>query len=97
MMNDTELSNPTIDVMSNHVSVRRFTDEPLSDEMLDVIVETARRAPTSSNWQTYSIVVVRDQAKKEQLAELAGGQGHIASSQAFLAFCADLHRLKVAT
>ncbi len=93
----TAPTNPTIDLMSNHVSVRRFTDQPLDDAMLDVILEAARRAPTSSNWQTYSIVVVRDAATKERLAELAGGQGHIASSQAFLAFCADLHRLKLAT
>mgnify|MGYP001824730211 CR=1 FL=1 len=93
----TAPTNPTIDLMSNHVSVRRFTDEPLDDAMLDVILEAARRSPTSSNWQTYSIVVVRDEAKKQRLSELAGGQGHIASSQVFLAFCADLHRLKVAT
>jgi nitroreductase len=87
-------TNPTLDVLSSHVSVRSFTDEPVSDDLLSTALEAARRAPTSSNWQTYSIVVVRDQEKKERLAELAGGQRHVAECQAFLAFVADFHRIR---
>lgn len=94
--NTESLTNATIDVLNSHVSVRSFTDQPVSDEMLRAVLNAARRAPTSSNWQTYSIIVVRDPAKKQQLAELAGGQRHIAESQAFVAFAADLHRLKLA-
>ena len=92
----TSFTNPTIDLMSSHVSVRSFTDEPVSDEMIDTILDAARRAPTSSNWQTYSIIVVRDQETKKRLAELAGGQRHIEQSQVFVAFAADLHRLEIA-
>ena len=91
------VTNPTIKVMRSHVSVRSFTDEPVEDEIVDAVLDAARRAPTSSNWQTYSIIVVRDAEKKQRLAELAGGQGHIAASQVFLAFAADLHRLEIAT
>ncbi|MGI9666374.1 MAG: NADPH-dependent oxidoreductase [Acidimicrobiia bacterium] len=91
-----DMTNPTIDLMAAHVSVRRFTAEPVSDEMVDTILDAARRAPTSSNWQTYSIVVVRDQAIKQDLSTLAGGQGHVADSQVFFVFCADLHRLNQA-
>lgn len=87
------LANDVLDVLTSHVSVRSFTDEPVSDDMLMAVLNAARRAPTSSNWQTYSIIVVRDQASKDRLAELAGGQRHIAQSQAFVAFAADLHRL----
>ncbi|MGI9528684.1 MAG: nitroreductase family protein [Acidimicrobiia bacterium] len=83
--------------MRSHVSVRSFTDEPVSDDMVDVVLEAARRAPTSSNWQTYSIIVVRDPDKKQRLAELAGGQGHIEASRVFLAFAADVHRVGIAT
>ena len=96
-MTDTTITNPTIDLMNAHVSVRSFTDEPVSDEMIDTILDAARRAPTSSNWQTYSIIVVRDQETKQRLAELAGGQRHIEQSQVFIAFAADLHRLGIAT
>jgi nitroreductase len=40
---------------------------------------------------------VRDPERKRQLAELAGRQRHIEQSQVFLAFAADLHRLKLAS
>lgn len=93
-MTCVDITNPTLEVLSSHVSVRRFTDEPVPDDLLRSALEAARRAPTSSNWQTYSIVVVRDQEKKERLAELAGGQRHVAQSQVFLAFVADFHRIR---
>jgi len=96
-MSDTTYSNPTIDLMNSHVSVRSFTEEAVPDAMIDAVLDAARRAPTSSNWQTYSIIVVRDPDTKRRLAELAGGQRHIEQSQVFLAFAADLHRLRIAT
>ena len=97
MATDTEpLTNAVLDLLNAHVSVRRFTDEPVSDEMVMAVLNAARRAPTSSNWQTYSIIVVRDPRTKAQLADLAGGQGHIIESQVFVAFAADLHRLEQA-
>ncbi len=66
-----------IDTLNKHVTVRFFTGEPVSDEMLHSILNAARRSPTSSNMQSYSIVVVRDAGKKKKLAELAGNQKHI--------------------
>lgn len=82
------------DTMNNHVTVRFFTNEPIPDEMLQAILDAARRAPTSNNMQTYSIVVVRNQETKKQLAVLAHNQKHIETAQVFLAFCADIKRLE---
>ena len=93
----TPLTNPTVDVMMSHASVRRFTADLDREEMIDAVLAAARRAPTSSNWQTYSIIVVRDPHIKARLAVLAGGQDHVVSSQVFFVFCADLHRLEFAT
>ena len=92
-MTHSTFTNPTIDLMMNHVSVRSFTSDPVPDEMVDAIIESARRQPTSSNWQTYSIIVIRDPATKARLMELSGDQGHVGQSQVFLAFAADVRRL----
>jgi nitroreductase len=92
---EPRFANPTIDLMSSHVSVRRFTDEEVSDEAVDAILGAARRAPTSSNWQTYSIVVVREPSIKERLAEISGNQEHVVASRVFFVFCADIRRLHV--
>ena len=83
-------------LQKSHVTIRKFSDRPVPDTLLRDILNTARRAPTSSNRQTYSIVVVRDLEKRKKLAVLAGNQQHIVQCQAFVAFCADISRVKLA-
>lgn len=83
-----------IDFLNSHASVRNFTEQDISTEDEHLICATAERSPTSSNLHAYSIVSVRNQARKQQLAELCGGQGHVAACPLFLVFCADLYRLK---
>jgi len=78
-----------------HRSVRRFTAEPVTDEQLDLILRTAQRGSTSSNLQSYSVIVVRDPEKKRLIAELCGRQRQIVDCPVFLAHCADLNRAKL--
>ena len=86
-------SRPTLEVQNQHVTIRSFTNEDIPEKLLLPILEAGRRSPTSSNMQAYSIIVVRDQDVKRELATLAGNQKHIEACPVFLAFCADLHRL----
>ena len=87
-------ASPTLTVQNQHVTIRSFTQEDISEEMLTQILEAARRSPTSSNLQAYSVIVVKNPDVKRELAALAGNQKHVGTCPVFLAFCADLHRLK---
>lgn len=58
------------DVMRSTPAVREFTDEPLPDETLHRILDHARFAPSGGNRQGTHVVVVRDQATRERIAEL---------------------------
>ncbi len=87
------LSNPVIDQMLAHRSVRSFRPDPLPDGTLETIIAAAQSAATSSNLQVWSVVVVSDPSVKEQCAALAGGQKHIEQCPVFLLFLADLARL----
>jgi nitroreductase len=90
----TAASNAVIDSLLGHRSVRGYRPDKLKPGELELILAAAQAAATSSNLQTYSIVVVEDQAKKVRLAEFAGGQKHIAECPVYLLFCADLSRLR---
>ncbi len=92
----SETTSPVIETLNKHVTVRKFSDKPLSDELLRTILNAARRSPTSSNRQTYSMVVVRDPEKRKQLAVLAGNQKHIEECQVWVGFCADISRIRQA-
>ncbi|WP_227395866.1 oxygen-insensitive NADPH nitroreductase [Jeotgalibacillus aurantiacus] len=84
--------NETIKMMLEHRSVRKFKDEALTAEQIEVIVKAAQSASTSSFIQAYSIIGVTDQEKREKLAALAGGQSYVAETGHFFVFCADLYR-----
>lgn len=96
MTAEKKYTTPVTETQRQHVTIRAFEDKPIPDGMVQTLLDAGRRAPTSSNYQTYSIVVVKNQAVKKQLAELAGGQKHVETCPVFMAFCADIRRLEVA-
>lgn len=88
--------NMVIETLLNHRSVRKFTEQELSKEQVQTIVEAAQSASTSSFIQAYSIIGVSDKAKKKKLAELAGNQSYVENNGHVFVFCADLYRHEVA-
>lgn len=88
--------NETIATISNHRSIRSFRPEPLPSGMVETLIATGVRASTSSNMQAYAVIHIDDPELKPKLAKLCADQKQIHQSAAFLAFCADLHRLSVA-
>ena len=73
-----------------HRSVREFTAQPVTEEMIDTIVACAQQAPTSSYLQAYTIIRVTDADKRAALAAYAGGQEWVRKAPLVLLFCADL-------
>lgn len=59
------------DVMRTTGAVRKFTGDPLPDDVLERILDNARFAPSGGNRQGAHVIVVRDQATREALAELS--------------------------
>ena len=92
-MSDFAISSPVMDVLRQRASVRDYKSDSVSDDMLDAILTAARQAPTSSNLQAYSFVVVRNPETKKRLAEFAGDQQHIIDAPVFVAICTDVRRL----
>lgn len=83
-----------IELLQKHRSIRKFSEEKISDEIFRTIIKSGQSAPSSSNGQSYSIINVRKKDIREQLSFLAGNQQHIIDSSHFLIFCADLNRLE---
>ncbi|GBG39164.1 nitroreductase family protein [Mycobacterium montefiorense] len=58
------------DVMRSTSAVREFTDDPLPDDVLGRILDSARFAPTGGNRQGVRAIVLRDQQTRSALADL---------------------------
>lgn len=89
-----EVTSDAVDLMLRHRSVRRFRPGEVTDAQLRTIVAAAQSAPTSSNLQPWSVVAVRDPARKARLAHLAADQRFVAENGLLLVWVADLGRAR---
>lgn len=87
------LSNPVLETLLNHRSIRAFTEEKLAEGTLETLVAAAQSAPTSSNLQVWSVVAVQDAVRRDRLADLCGRQDFIRKAPLFLCWIADNSRL----
>lgn len=94
----SELRNPVIDQIVKHTSVRAFDPaRKLPEGLVETLAAAAQSASTSSNFQSWSMVVVRDEERKRKLQELCDNQRFIGEAPLFLVFCADASRHKRVT
>lgn len=84
--------NQTIETILAHRSIRKFTEQTISSDVLATLIDCAIAASSSSNIQCVSIIRITDRQKRDLLAEYAGGQAYVASAAEFLVFCADFNR-----
>lgn len=66
-MNDFA-SNPVLQAIEQRISVRKFTDQPVTDEQVRLLLTAAFCAPSACNRRPWEFVVVRD---REMLAKFA--------------------------
>ena len=84
--------NSTLDLMNARCSVRKYSDEPITDAERDAVLHTTMRAPTAGNMMLYSIIDVVDQAVKDRLAVICDNQPFIAKAPWVLVFVADMQK-----
>ena len=88
--------NPVLECLFNHKSIRKYKNQPLEDEKLQLIVKAAQSAPSWCNGEQVSIIAVKDQAIKDKLKSLCYDQKFISTCSVFLVFCSDFYRVSIA-
>ena len=88
--------NPVLESLFKHRSIRKYKNQPLEDEKLQLIIKAAQAAPSWCNGQQVSIIAVKDQAIRDKIKDLSWGQPYISSCSVFLVFCADFYRVSIA-
>ena len=84
--------NEILESLHRRKSVRAFTEEQISPEDREAILQAALQAPSAGCQLLYTILDVTDQGKKEKLAELCDHQPFIAKAKLVLVFCADCRK-----
>lgn len=84
--------NKTLKLLNDRTSLRKYADKLIIPEDLQHILEGAMRAPTAGNMMTYSIIVIKDNEKKQILSRSCDNQPFIAESPLVLIFVADYQK-----
>jgi nitroreductase len=61
----------TLEAIKTRRSVRKFSDQPVEPEKLQAVLEAVQQAPSWSNMQCWSLVVVQDQELRAKISELS--------------------------
>src|SRR5208282_6524602 len=81
---------PAVAALLDRRVTRRYRDEDVPDALLDALLGAAQSAPTKSDLQQYSVVVMRDRARIKQIADWIGTMDWIATAPVFLVWCGDM-------
>lgn len=84
--------NEVLEVIEQRISLRAYSDIPISSEEEEAILHAAMRAPTAGNQMLYSMIIIRDQERKQLLSELCDHQPFIAKAPLMIIFAADHHK-----
>ncbi len=87
------LSTP-LDFITQHRSIRKYKPDPVPEETLTDILDAGIRASSSGNMQSYSIIVTRSLALREQLFHALHEQKMALEAPVYLTFCADFNRMR---
>ena len=67
------LVDAAMKVIQDRRSIRNFTEEPVSDQDLDMLMEAARQAPSGENAQPWRFIIVKDEGMRKKMGAIAGG------------------------
>ncbi|MDP4221776.1 MAG: nitroreductase family protein [Bacteroidota bacterium] len=84
--------NDLINSLFSHRTIRKYSAQPVSDGLLEELLNAGCRSSTTGNMQVYSIIVTRDEARKRALLPLHFNQKMVTEAQVLLTFCADFNR-----
>jgi nitroreductase len=71
-------------------SVRKYSEKPIENDVLNKILEAGRLAPSWVNVQPWKFIVVKSQDVKNLLSEASGGQKQVKTAQVVICCVADL-------
>jgi nitroreductase len=67
-----------LDALMSRRSIRHYTDEPVTDEQVDVLLKAAMAAPSAGNQQPWRFIVVRDRERLQRMSEATPYSGMLA-------------------
>lgn len=82
-----------LNAMKYRYAIKRFSEKTIPPEDFEVLLETARLAPTSFGLETWKILVIQDKTLREEMKEFGRGIRDKSETVHFVAFPARKKRI----
>ena len=76
-----------VDNIKNRVSVRKYANKDIPDELILELIDAARHAPSAGNHQPWEFIVIKDREMKRHIVEACYGQEWMLSAPVFIIAC----------
>lgn len=81
-----------MDILKQRRTIRKYLSKDIPSDLLNDLFDSAFRASTVGNMQTYSVIVTRDKELKSKLMPAHYNQPMVMEAPVVLTFCVDLRR-----
>jgi len=81
-----------IDIIKSRRSIRKFTSEPVSEELVETILEAGSWAPSGLNNQPWRFAVIRDAGLRQAISELTHYSKVVMTAQVLIAVFLDTEK-----
>ncbi len=74
-------------VIKTRRSVRSYKPDPIPEEVLMRVLNSARIAPSGNNRQPWKFIIIKDEERKKKMIELCKGQKFVAEAPVLIVAC----------
>jgi nitroreductase/FMN reductase [NAD(P)H] len=78
----------------NHRTHRRYTDTPVSEDLMQQVLAAGLSAPAKSDLQQVAIIRIEDAGTRQAIANLLPSMPWIAQAARFMVICGDSRRIR---
>lgn len=78
-----------MDFILSRRSIRKYTAEPVADELVEYLLQAAMSAPSARNEQPWHFIVTRDHDKMDRVMEFHPFARMLPAAKAAIIICAD--------
>ena len=84
--------SPLFETILSRGSIRKFSKKNISKELLSLLLMAAQSAPSKSNLQQYSILIIKNDIIKNKIGNIIGKTKWALEAPLFFLFLADIRR-----
>jgi nitroreductase len=92
-VNPVNIKMNVFEAIATRRSIRKFTSQDIPMEILGLILDAGRYAPSAGNIQNWRFLIIKNKDRKQRIAEAAMQQMWIAEAPVIIVVCAETEKI----